>query len=141
MTTLWMVVFLGLVFLELATINLVSIWFAIGALVSFIVSLYVEDITVQIAVFVAVSAVSLLLTKKIVKKIRTREPEKTTLDRVIGKIGIVTEEITKLEPGEVKVDGKKWSAISSKKIKVGSKVEILSIEGVKLIVEKKEEDN
>ena len=79
MTTLWMVVFLGLVFLELATINLVSIWFAIGALVSFIVSLYVEDITVQIAVFVAVSAVSLLLTKKIVKKLRTREPEKTNL--------------------------------------------------------------
>ena len=141
MTTLWMVVFLGLVFLELATINLVSIWFAIGALVSFIVSLYVEDITVQIAVFVAVSAVSLLLTKKIVKKLRTREPEKTNLDRVIGKIGIVTEEITKLEPGEVKVDGKKWSAISSKKIKVGSKVEILSIDGVKLNVkEVKEED-
>jgi len=55
--------------------------------------------------------------------------------------GIVTEEITKLEPGEVKVDGKKWSAISSKKIKVGSKVEILSIDGVKLNVkEVKEED-
>lgn len=140
MTTLWMVVFLGLVFLELATINLVSIWFAIGALVSFIVSLYVEDITVQIAVFVAVSAVSLLLTKKIVKKIRTREPEKTNLDRVIGKIGIVTEEITKLEPGEVKVEGKKWSAISSKKIKVGSKVEILSIDGVKLNVKEVKEE-
>lgn len=140
MTTLWMVVFLGLVFLELATINLVSIWFAIGALVSFIVSLYVEDITVQIAVFVAVSAVSLLLTKKIVKKLRTREPEKTNLDRVIGKIGIVTEEITKLEPGEVKVDGKKWSAISSKKIKVGSKVEILSIDGVKLNVKEVKEE-
>lgn len=140
MTTLWMVVFLGLVFLELATINLVSIWFAIGALVSFIVSLYVENVTVQIAVFVAVSAVSLLLTKKIVKKLRTREPEKTNLDRVIGKIGIVTEEITKLEPGEVKVDGKKWSAISNKKIKVGSKVEILSIDGVKLNVKEVKEE-
>ena len=140
MTTLWMVVFLGLVFLELATINLVSIWFAIGALISFIVSLYVENITVQIAVFVAVSAVSLLLTKKIVKKLRTREPEKTNLDRVIGKIGIVTEEITKLEPGEVKVDGKKWSAISSKKIKAGSKVEILSIDGVKLNVKEIKEE-
>lgn len=140
MTTLWMIVFLGLVFLELATINLVSIWFAIGALVSFIVSLYVSNVTVQIAVFVAVSAVSLLLTKKIVKKLRTREPEKTNLDRVIGKIGIVTEEITKLEPGEVKVDGKKWSAISNKKIKVGSKVEILSIDGVKLNVKEVKEE-
>ena len=141
MTSIWLIVFLGLVFLELATINLVSIWFAIGALVSFIVSLYVEDMTIQIAVFVVVSIISLLLTKKIVKKVRGKEPERTNLDRVIGKVGIVTEEITKLEPGEVKVDGKKWSAISNKKIKVGSKVEILSIDGVKLNVkEVKEED-
>lgn len=141
MTSIWLIVFLGLVFLELATINLVSIWFAIGALVSFIVSLYVEDMTIQIAVFVVVSIISLLLTKKIVKKVRGKEPERTNLDRVIGKVGIVTEEITKLEPGEVKVDGKKWSAISTKKIKVGSKVEILSIDGVKLNVkEVKEED-
>ena len=140
MSFTWMIIFIVLILIELATVSLVSIWFAIGALVSFIVSLYVEDITVQIAVFVAVSAVSLLLTKKIVKKLRTREPEKTNLDRVIGKIGIVTEEITKLEPGEVKVDGKKWSAISSKKIKVGSKVEILSIDGVKLNVKEVKEE-
>lgn len=141
MTTLWLIVFFGLVLLEFATINLVSIWFAIGALASFIVSLYVENTTIQVAVFVIVSAISLLLTKKIVSKIRNKEPEKTNLDRVIGKIGIVTEEITKLEPGEVKVDGKKWSAVSTKKIKVGSKVEILSIDGVKLNVkEVKEED-
>ena len=141
MTTIWLIVFLALVFLELATINLVSIWFAIGALVSFIISLYVENMTAQIAAFIAVSIISLLLTKKIVSKVRCKEPEKTNLDRVIGKIGIVTEEVTKLEPGEVKVDGKKWSAISTKKIKVGSKVEILSIDGVKLNVkEVKEED-
>lgn len=49
MTTLWLVVFLGLVLLEFATINLVSIWFAIGALASFIVSLYVENATIQVA--------------------------------------------------------------------------------------------
>lgn len=141
MTTIWLIVFLALVFLELATINLVSIWFAIGALVSFIISLYVENMTAQIAAFIAVSIISLLLTKKIVSKVRCKEPEKTNLDRVIGKIGVVTEEVTKLEPGEVKVDGKKWSAISTKKIKVGSKVEILSIDGVKLNVkEVKEED-
>ena len=55
--------------------------------------------------------------------------------------GIVTEEISKLNPGEVKVDGKRWTAISDKKIKKDSKVEILAIEGVKLLVkEVKEED-
>ena len=49
--------------------------------------------------------------------------------------------INKLEPGEVKVDGKKWSAISNKKINVGSKVEILSIDGVKLLVKETKIDD
>ena len=80
-------------------------------------------------------------TRKFVEKVKGTDIIPTNLDRVIGKIGIVTSDITKLEPGEVKVDGKKWSATSTKKINVGSKVEILSIDGVKLKVkEVKEED-
>ena len=141
MTFLWMIIFISLIVLELSTVNMVSIWFAIGSLASFILSFWISDITYQIAIFVGVSFISLLLTRNFVKKVRGNKPEPTNLDRVIGKIGIVTEEISKLEPGEVKVDGKKWSAISTKKIKVGSKVEILSIDGVKLNVkEVKEED-
>ena len=141
MTFTWMLVFLMLVFIELVTVNLVSIWFAIGALASFIVSYFISNIYIQIGVFVVVSTVSLILTRRIVNKIKGGKVEATNLDRVIGKIGIVTEEISKLEPGEVKIDGKRWSAISDKKIKVGSKVEILSIDGVKLRVKEiKEED-
>ena len=49
--------------------------------------------------------------------------------------GIVTEEITKKKSGEVKVDGKRWTAISDKKIKVDSTVKVLEIDGVKLKVE------
>lgn len=141
MSYIWMLIFISLILLELITVNLVSIWFAIGSLAAFILSFWIEEITWQIITFIIVSFISLLLTKGIVKKIRGREIEPTNLDRVIGKIGIVTEEITKLELGEVKVDGKKWSAISTKKIKIGSKVEILSIDGVKLKVKEiKEED-
>lgn len=141
MSLTWMIVFIILIILEFITINLVSIWFAIGALASFVLSFWVSNVTWQIAVFVGVSFVSLLLTRRFVKRVRSGEIIRTNLDRVIGQVGVVTEEITKLEPGEVKVDGKRWSAISTKKIKVGSKVEILSIDGVKLNVkEVKEED-
>lgn len=141
MSFTWMIIFIVLILIELGTVNLVSIWFAIGALASFILSFWIPDFAWQIAVFIGVSIISLLLTKKFVKKVRGGEVTPTNLDRVIGKIGVVTEEITKLEPGEVKVDGKKWSSVSSKKVKVGSKVEILSIDGVKLNVkEVKEED-
>ena len=141
MSFTWMIIFIVLILIELATVSLVSIWLAVGALASFVRSFWVSNVTWQIAVFIGVSFVSLLLTRKFVNKVRGGKIEATNLDRVIGKIGVVTEEITKLEPGEVKVDGKKWSAISSKKIKVGSKVEILAIDGVKLNVkEVKEED-
>ena len=141
MSLTWMIVFVVLICLELMTVNLVSIWFALGALASFILSFFVSNTTWQIATFVGVSFISLLFTKNFVKKIRGSQVVATNLDRVIGQIGIVTEEISKLEPGEVKVDGKRWSAVSNKKIKVGSKVEILSIDGVKLNVkEVREED-
>ncbi len=141
MSLTWMIVFIVLILLELMTVNLVSIWFALGALASFALSFFINNVTLQIATFVAVSAISLLLTKDFVKKIRGNKVVATNLDRVIGQIGIVTEEINKLEPGEVKVDGKRWSAISSEKIKVGSKVEILSIDGVKLNVKQVKEEN
>lgn len=141
MSFVWMIIFIGLLVFELMTVNLVTIWLAIGALASFILSFWVTEFIWQMLMFVGVSLISLLLTKKFVKKVRGKEIEHTNLDRVIGKIGIVTEEITKLEPGEVKVDGKKWSAVSTKKINVGSKVEILSIDGVKLNVKEVKEEN
>ncbi len=140
MSSVWLIIFVALVVFELATVNLVSIWFAVGALASFTVSLFLEDPTIQIGTFVIVSFISLVCTKSVVRKIRKGEPVRTNLDRVIGQIGIVTEEISKLNPGEVKVDGKRWTAISNKKISVGSKVEILSIEGVKLSVKEVKEE-
>ena len=71
--------------------------------------------------------------------ISSKRQEKTNLDRVIGENALVTLEIDKNKIGEVKVDGKKWSAISNKKIKEGSTVKVLSIEGVKLKVEEVKE--
>lgn len=136
---MWLILFVILLVIELFTVNLVSIWFAVGALAAGLVSYFIDNMMIQIAVFIIVSAISLLLTNKFVEKLRNGKIVPTNLDRVIGKIGIVTEEITKLEPGEVKVDGKRWSAVSTKKIKVGRKVEILSIDGVKLHVKEVEE--
>ncbi len=141
MFEVWLCIFVALSILEMATVNLVSIWFAVGSLIAAFSTFFTKDGTVQLAVFVISSAITLALTKPIVQKIRTRKIIPTNLDRVIGKIGVVTEEITKLDPGEVKVDGKHWSALSTKKIAVGRKVEVLSIDGVKLHVkEVKEED-
>lgn len=141
MSFIWMISFIVLVLIEIFTINLVTIWFAIGALVSFFVSLCTENIGLEILIFIVVSLITLLFTKKAVNKIKDKEMIPTNLDRVIGQTGIVTEKIKPLEPGEVKVDGKKWTAIADKEIDINDEVKILSINGVKLKVEKIREEN
>ena len=136
----WLTIFIILVIIELLTINLVTIWFAIGALITAIASLFTDNNLILCSIFAIVSSISLVLTQKIVKNAKNKKTIATNLDRVIGKIGIVTKEITSLEPGEVKVDGKYWSAISNSKIKKDSTVEILAIDGVKLKVKKTKEE-
>lgn len=140
MTIFWFVLFILLLLIEISTINLVSIWFSIGALVSCCFSLFVPGVNIQVFIFIFVSLMTLLITKPIVKKLRKRNIQRTNLDGIIGNIGIVTEKITSIESGEVKVSGKRWTAISDCSLNIGQKVRILKIDGVKVIVEKAEED-
>ena len=141
MTLFWLILFIILALFELATTNLVSIWFAIGALITTFVSLINDNLMLNLAVFTISSLILLILTKKFVKKIKNKEIVPTNLDLVIGKIGTVTEDILKDEIGEVKVLGKKWSAYSNKEIEEHSKVKVLSINGVKLKVEEIKESD
>ena len=138
MTETWVIFFIILVIIELITINLVTIWFAFGALVTSLVSLYTTDTVILLAVFTLVSLLLLLITKPVVKKLKVKKVVATNLDQVIGKTGVVTEPIAKDKIGEVKVLGKRWCAYSDREISKDKKVKILSISGVKLKVEEKE---
>ena len=141
MTLFWLVLFVVLALFELATVNLVSIWFSLGALIATFVSLATDNLMIHLAVFTISSILLLLLTKPFVKKMKKREGVPTNLDMVIGKTGVVTEKIEKDGIGEVKVLGKKWSAYSDKEIEENSKVKVLSINGVKLKVEEIKESD
>ena len=140
MGSFWLVIFMILLLIELCTVNLVSIWFAIGALGGVVAATVTNNVTIQVIVFIVVSIISLLITKPIVKKIRTRKITPTNLDRVIGKEGLVTKEISKNSFGEVKIGGCIWTATSKEKIEKDTQVKVLQIEGVKLVVEKIKED-
>ena len=135
MSYLWLGIIILLAIIEIATVNLVCIWFIISALVSLIVSLFIEGFMMQFGIFVVLGITLLILTKNIFANKLVLE-EKTNLDRIIGMRGVVTEDIDDLVIGEVIVDGKRWSATSKYSIKKGEKVKILKIEGVKLIVER-----
>ena len=138
MTIAWLIVFLVLLAIELATVNLVTIWFAVGALVSLFVSYFVDNVIIQTAVFIVVSLISLLLTKPILRKFKVVNFEPTNSDRYIGKKGDVVKRITPKEKGEVKVLGTIWTATSDETLEVGDEIEVLKIDGVKLIVKKEE---
>ena len=135
----WLVLVTFLGILEAITINLVSIWFVISGLCSLIISFFTDNFVLQFGIFVIGGVILMILTKKNMEKRLLKNKEKTNLDRKIEKKGIVTEEIKKMDIGEVKVDGKRWSAISNKNLPKGSIVKVLKIKGVKLEVEEWEE--
>lgn len=141
LTLTWLIIFIFLIFVEIATINLVSIWFAIGAIASCILSIYVDNLIIQLGCFVITSTICLILTKSIISKIKNHKITPTNLDRVIGDVGIVTKTIDEFNNGEVKVDGKTWTATSKETLKVGTKAKIVSINGVKLNVKSIKEDD
>ena len=135
----WLILIIILVIAEISTVNLVSIWFITSGIISLILSFFVKNFIIQFAVFVILGIILLVTTKPILEKTIASKKEKTNLDRVIGMSAIVTEPIKKNIIGEVKVDGKRWSAISSQKIEIDEEVIVDAIDGVKLIVRKKEE--
>lgn len=133
---LWLILFIVLIITELLTINLVTIWFAFGTLLALVVEVSFSNIVLDIITFVITSFLLIILTKPIIGRLKVKKVEATNLDMVINKIGIVTEDIKQDKIGEVKVLGKRWSAYSNTELKKDEKVKILSIDGVKLKVEK-----
>ena len=96
------------------------------------------NIVIQSVVFVVSSTILLLLTKPLIKKfVKTPKTKPTNVYSIIGKEGIVLESIDNLNStGKVKVNGELWSAISDNNIEKGETIKVLSVNGVKLKVEK-----
>lgn len=136
---IWLIIIIALAFIEAITVNLVTIWFIASALLSLVISFFDVPFIWQFGIFVLVGTLLMITTRPILKKWMKPKEIKTNSDRVIGMNGIVTEEISNHIIGEVKVDGKRWSAISSKKIAVGEEITVDEIDGVKLKVHKREE--
>ncbi|MEI3529833.1 MAG: NfeD family protein [Bacilli bacterium] len=132
---IWLAVVILLAIVEIISINLTTIWFVISGVLALFLSFIVDNFLIQFAVFVIIGIVLLITTKPYLERILKSRNIKTNLDRVEGMTGVVTEEITKKSFGEVKVDGKLWTAYADKKIKVNAMVKILKIDGVKLKVE------
>lgn len=108
MSIFWLAVRIVMLAVEAATANLVSIWFAGGALAAFIAAMCDGSIPLQIILFIALSGLLLLCLWPLRKKLLRREkPLRANADRVIGMTAVVTEAVDNIkETGAVKVDGK-----------------------------------
>lgn len=140
LTVIWVVLLIVFLIMEAASVQLVSVWFAVGALAALIANLCGLNVVWQIVLFLALSAVCLVATRPFVKKLTATKIQKTNADRCIGAEAIVTEEINNLEStGQVKVVGNIWTArsIDDSVIEKGTVVIVERMEGVKLIVQNK----
>lgn len=136
---IWLAVTIGLCVLEATTVDLVAIWFALGSFVAMIVSLFNAPPWLQVLIFIVVAITALASTRRIVKQKLNVRKVRTNLDSVVGKIGIVLDDIDNFaSKGRVNAIGLDWTARSEDGLPIesGSHVLVKAIDGVKLIVEK-----
>ncbi len=142
-TVYWLVLFVALLIVEIITMGLTTIWFAGGALAAFLAGFIGFGLAVQVIVFLVVSVLLLVLTRPIAVRYFNQERQKTNAERLIGEKALVLEDIDTLKAvGRVSVGGQEWSAktdVPDGKIGRDTIVEVEGIQGVKLIVSKKED--
>ncbi|MDO4464590.1 MAG: NfeD family protein [Bacillota bacterium] len=141
LTTIWLIIFVACIVVEIITMGLTTIWFAGGSLVASVAAAIGAPLWLQIVLFIAVSLLLLYFTRPIAVKYFNKDRVKTNAESLVGKQAIVISEIDNLQGiGQVTVGGQEWSARTTEEgitLPVGSVVIIRAISGVKLMVEEK----
>ena len=136
----WLIVLVVMTVIEIITLGLTTVWFAGGALAAFIASLLGANIVVQVILFVVVSVLLLALTRPLAVEYLNKDRIRTNAESLIGKTAVVKQEIDNLNAqGQVSVDGHEWTArsVEEQVIPKNVQVEIVEINGVKLMVRQK----
>ena len=123
--------------IEIFTVGFLIFWLGVGALIAMLISFLTSNIIIQTTVFVISSGLLIFATKPLVNKITKKEVIPTNVYSIVGKKGIVIEDINwSTGTGQIKFEGEVWSAKTNEQINIpkGTEVEIESIDGVKVIV-------
>ena len=141
---MWLIAVIIFLVVELSTVTLTSIWFAAGALAGMLVAMFGVNFVVQIIAFIIVAFGLLYATKPFAKKFIDTKKVSTNADRAIGEKIRVIERVSNFDQtGRAIVHGQEWTVRTEDDnmiIEQGKYVRVLRIAGVKLIVEKVEED-
>ena len=133
----WLCLLIVFLIAEGATVMVVSLWFAGGALAAMVASLLGAEVWLQVVIFITVSAALLLVLRPLTKKYFTPKLSRTNVDAVIGKEGLVLDRIDNINAtGRVKLEGMDWTArsTSGEVIEANTLVKVDKVEGVKVFV-------
>lgn len=137
MSIIWALIIMLLIALEFVTVEFIASWYALSALISYVISFFSDNFLIQFIVFAIMGTLLMLLFRTRTIEYLKKKKFITSADKLIGEYGIVTKNISKKQYGEVKINKKKWTAYSDENIPKDTKVKILSVDGVKLKVESK----
>lgn len=139
MLWIWIGLIVIFVIVEAATVQLVTVWFAVGGIAGLISYAFGLEIWMQILIFAVVSAVALAVTRPFVKRFTKGRKQPTNADRYIGQEATVTEPISnELSKGAVRIGGLEWMArtVDNSEVDKGERVTVEAIEGAKLLVKR-----
>lgn len=139
---IWLAGIIVFVILEAVTYQLVSIWFAIGALGGLIAEILGARFNIQMTVFIALSVILLLCLRPVSKRLIKNKRVNTNVDSLIGENVLITKEVNNTEgTGEGKINGMVWSVKSADGtvIPEGEIAEVEYVRGVRLVVKRKGE--
>ncbi len=139
MVIFWIIVLVAAILVEAATAALISIWFASGALAALIAAALGASWMIQLTLFVVFSAILLIFTRPLVKKLFPKKFIPTNSDSYAGKTAVVVEDIDSARGvGRVKFNGVDWIAVTENEelIPKDTVVRIKAVKGAKLLVEK-----
>lgn len=138
---IWLIVFVVFAALELVSLGLTCIWFAIGALAGCVTSLITDNWIIQAVVFILVTVLVLVFLRPFAVKHLNSKAEKTNVESMEGKTGKVLVEIDNINAtGLIIVDGMEWTArsVDGDVIAKDELVKVVSVEGVKAMVKRAE---
>ena len=144
MWLVWLIFSVAALIIEASTEAIVSIWFCVGALISFAIS-FIPGVPYwgEIIIFVGVSLISFFLMRPFIKK-WTAKKEKTRgyIDNLVGKKGIVLTKVDSLQPGEIEVNGMTWTAstLTNETFEEGEVARVVSVAGNKLFIDKSKKE-
>lgn len=143
MWQIWLIIAILFFILEMIGPGFLLFWLGVGALITMVVSIFVDSVGIQIGIFTVSSILLLFCTRPLAKKFTKNDTTPTNAYSIIGKNGIVVKEINSIKGiGQIKVNGEIWSAktLSNEIIPEGEFVTVLKLDGVKAIVEKSKDE-